>query len=111
MLPQKGFPTIGNLELLIMQLLNFALYFFIALVTDQKKNLAHYRALQSLPLILGDKYKSDADYLDTCRKKRNETEYEFAGNVSEDEVIELLDFCKELKSAVLTWLKKNGKGS
>ncbi len=76
-----------------------------------EKNLAHYRALQSLPLILGDKYKSDADYLDTCRKKRNETEYEFAGNVSEDEVIELLDFCKELKSAVLTWLKKNGKGS
>ena len=74
-----------------------------------EKNLAHYRTLQSLPIILGNKYKSDADYLDTCRKKRNETEYDFAGNVSEDEVRELLDFCKELKSAVLNWLKKNEK--
>ena len=71
-----------------------------------EKNLAHYRTLQALPLILGNKYKSDADYLDTCRKKRNETEYDFAGNISEDEVFELLNFCKELKSAVLIWLKK-----
>ena len=75
-----------------------------------EKNMAHYRTLQSLPLILGDKYKSDADYLDTCRKKRNETEYDFAGNVSEDEVIELLDFCHELRSHVLIWLKKSKRG-
>ncbi len=73
------------------------------------KNLAHYRTLQSLPLILGDKHKSDADYLDTCRKKRNETEYDFAGNVSEDEVAELMAFCVELKAEVLEWLKKNHK--
>jgi hypothetical protein len=74
-----------------------------------EKNLAHYRTLQSLPLILGDKHKSNADYLDACRKKRNETEYDFAGNVSEDEVQELLEFCDELKAEVLAWLKKNGK--
>jgi len=60
-------------------------------------------------LILGDKHKSNADYLDACRKKRNETEYDFAGNVSEDEVQELLDFCQELKSEVTAWLKKNHK--
>jgi hypothetical protein len=75
-----------------------------------EKNLAHYRTLQALPLILGDKYKSDADYLDTCRKKRNETEYDFAGNVSEDEVEELIKFCNELKVDVLAWLKKNQRG-
>jgi uncharacterized protein (UPF0332 family) len=74
-----------------------------------EKNLAHYRTLQSLPLILGDKQKSNADYLDTCRKKRNETEYDFAGNVSEDEVQELLEFCQELKLEVMAWLKKNHK--
>lgn len=72
-----------------------------------EKNLAHYRTLQALPLILGDKHKSNADYLDTCRKKRNETEYDFAGNVSEDEVEELMNFCDELKSEVIAWLKKN----
>ena len=71
--------------------------------------MAHHRTLQSLPLILGDKHKSNADYLDTCRKKRNETEYDFAGNVSEDEVQELLDFCQELKIEVKAWLKKNHK--
>lgn len=74
-----------------------------------EKNLAHFRTLQSLPLILGDKHKSNADYLDTCRKKRNETEYDFAGNVSEDEVEELMEFCDELKASVLEWLKKNHK--
>jgi uncharacterized protein (UPF0332 family) len=74
-----------------------------------EKNLAHYRTLQSLPLILGDKHKSNADYLDTCRKKRNETEYDFTGNVSEDEVQELLEFCLELKNEVAAWLKKNHK--
>ena len=42
-----------------------------------EKILAHYRTLQSLPLILGEKYKSDADYLDTCRKKRNEAGTKF----------------------------------
>lgn len=72
-----------------------------------EKNLAHFRTLQSLPLILGNKHKSNADYLDACRKKRNETEYDFAGNVSEDEVEELMDFCRELKAEVLAWLKKN----
>jgi uncharacterized protein (UPF0332 family) len=72
-----------------------------------EKNLAHFRTLQALPLILGNKHNENADYLDTCRKKRNETEYDFAGNVSEDEVEELLNFCLELKTEVLTWLKKN----
>lgn len=74
-----------------------------------EKNLAHYRTLQALPLILGDKHKANADYLDACRKKRNETEYDFAGNVSEDEVEELMNFCDELKTEVITWLKKNHK--
>lgn len=74
-----------------------------------EKNLAHYRTLQSLPLILGDKHKSNSDYLDACRKKRSETEYDFAGYVSEDEVQELLDFCQELKIEVKAWLKKNHK--
>ena len=72
-----------------------------------EKNLAHYRTLQALPIILSDKHKSSADYLDACRKKRNETEYDFAGNISEDEVEELMDFCGELKADVQAWLKKN----
>jgi len=74
---------------------------------DLKDALAHFRTLQALPEILGTQHKANADYLDTCRKKRNETEYDFAGNVSSDEVAELMKFCVELKSETLAWLKKN----
>ena len=35
------------------------------------RSLAHYRTLQALPLILGKAKKTDADYLDSCRIKRN----------------------------------------
>jgi hypothetical protein len=35
-----------------------------------EKNLAHYRTLQALPLILGKQHNSNADYLDACRKKK-----------------------------------------
>ncbi|PWU21724.1 MAG: hypothetical protein C5B49_02105 [Bdellovibrio sp.] len=56
-------------------------------------------------MILGDKHKSNADYLDSCRKKRNETEYDLAGNISEDEVEELINFCHELRKEVLRWLQ------
>jgi uncharacterized protein (UPF0332 family) len=71
-----------------------------------EKNLAHYRTLQALPLILGAKHKDNANYLDACRKKRNETEYDFAGSISEEEAQELIGFCKELKVEVIAWLKK-----
>jgi uncharacterized protein (UPF0332 family) len=74
-----------------------------------EKSLVHYRTLQSLPIIPGAKHNSNADYLDVCRKKRNQTEYDFAGNISEDEVDELMDFCKELRAEVQAWLKKNHK--
>jgi hypothetical protein len=36
----------------------------------------HYLTIQALPLILGTGRKADARYLDTCRIKRNEVEYE-----------------------------------
>src|SRR5437870_4103750 len=68
---------------------------------------AHFRTLQALPLILGDERKTDADYLDTCRKTRNIVEYESVGVVSEAEAKELIEFTKRLWQDVLQWLKKN----
>src|SRR5580693_8305394 len=44
-----------------------------------EKNLAHYRTLAALPLILGSTRKADADYLEACRTKRNIVEYDRAG--------------------------------
>ena len=68
--------------------------------------MAHYRTLQSLPLILGSDWQNDADYLDTCRSKRNKTEYDAVGQVTEDEAKELAAFAKKLRKEVIAWLEK-----
>ena len=66
-----------------------------------EKNLAHYRTMQALPLILGHERQDDADYLDTCRSKRNIAEYDDAGQVSAAEAKELASFAWELRVAVI----------
>lgn len=71
-----------------------------------EKNLAHYRTLQALPLILGAKRDDDADYLDACRAKRNTAEYDVAGTVSQSEANELREFSENLKKCVMDWLKQ-----
>jgi hypothetical protein len=71
-----------------------------------EKNLQHFRTLQALPLIMGDAKKADADYLDTCRNKRNIADYDRTGVVSESEAEELRAFVGELRGEVLAWLNK-----
>jgi len=71
-----------------------------------EKNLQHYRTIQALPLILGERYKEDARYLDTCRNKRNIAEYDYVGAASAGDVAELLVFVKELRNAIIQWLKE-----
>jgi uncharacterized protein (UPF0332 family) len=72
-----------------------------------EKNLAHYRTLAALPLILGSSHKDDADYLDACRAKRNTAEYDTAGTISQSEANELRSFAQELRTDVIAWLKAN----
>jgi uncharacterized protein (UPF0332 family) len=66
----------------------------------------HYYTIQSLPLILGDEFKDSADYLDACRKKRNEVEYDTVGTVAEEDVRELLTFIEKLRTDVFQWLNQ-----
>ena len=68
--------------------------------------LQHYRTIQAMPLILGESRKHDAIYLDSCRTKRNIVEYDLAGAASELEAKELLQFAKEFKKDVLSWVKE-----
>jgi len=53
------------------------------------------------------KTQADADYLDSCRIKRNTVEYDMAGRTSPEEAAELIEFCNELREDVLDWLRKN----
>jgi len=68
-------------------------------------DLQHYRTIAAMPLILGDSRAADAEYLDTCRKKRNIVEYERAGSISVTEADELLAFATEFRGVVANWLK------
>ncbi len=68
---------------------------------------AHFRTLQAIPLILGPARKADADYLETCRRKRNSVEYDRVGGATDSDVEELAAFVTELRAAVVPWLKRN----
>jgi hypothetical protein len=63
-------------------------------------------ALQSLPLILGTDWQDDADYMETCRSKRNKTEYDAVGQVTRAQAKELADFAKRLRKKAISWLKE-----
>lgn len=71
-----------------------------------EKNLQHYRTIQALPLILGADRKGDADFLDSCRSKRNVVEYDRIGAVSAAELGDLVELVKELREEVLQWLRE-----
>ena len=60
-----------------------------------EKSLAHYRTLAALPLILGERHKDNANYLDTCRTKRNTAEYDRAGVTTEEDAGELIGFVRD----------------
>jgi len=66
----------------------------------------HYRAIQSLAFTIGAS--TDLiDQLDSFRKKRNISDYERAGAVSEQEAREMLALAKSLRQTVTEWLKKH----
>jgi uncharacterized protein (UPF0332 family) len=67
----------------------------------------HYRVIQALPLVMGEQYSTLRNYLDNCRRKRNVSEYDAVGTISEKEAEDLLQTVKEFKIAVESWLKKN----
>ncbi len=67
----------------------------------------HYRVIQALPLVMGNDFTVIRDYLDNCRRKRNMSEYDAAGTISEKEVNDLLALVLSFKNQVEEWLKEN----
>lgn len=74
---------------------------------EAEKNLQHYRSIKAMPLILGSHRKEDAEYMNTCRAKRNIVEYDYTGATSENDVTEIIEFAEELKNEVINWLKSS----
>ncbi len=73
----------------------------------QRGQSAHYRVIQSLPLTLGIEFEETSRYLNTCRAKRNVSDYDAAGRISESEVHELIESAEELQQKLMGWLKEN----
>lgn len=66
----------------------------------------HFRVIQSLKFTIGLD-ESLIDKLDQFRKKRNISDYERAGLVSEGEVTEALSLANQLKKQVEQWIRSN----
>lgn len=64
----------------------------------------HYRTLQSLEYTIGLD-RDTVDHLDAFRKKRNTTEYDRAGTVSDHEADEMLQLATDLRARVEKWLR------
>ncbi len=75
-----------------------------------ERNLAHYRTLKALSVILGPEREDEAVYLDACRMKRNTLEYDNAGVTSEQDAAELLNYVLELRDVIIEWLKHKHSG-
>lgn len=65
----------------------------------------HYRTIQSLALTIGVSREQVA-VLDSFRKKRNISDYERAGMVSDKEAAEMIAFAGELRNQLHNWLEK-----
>jgi len=60
-----------------------------------------------MKIIMGNDYKELVDYFDSCRSKRNITDYDYAGTISNSEVEELISEAESFLESTLDWLKKN----
>lgn len=66
----------------------------------------HFRVIQSLAFTIG-LGRGEVLLLDQFRKKRNVSDYERAGLVSDQEASEMLELAREIQRQLLIWLKAN----
>jgi len=67
----------------------------------------HWTTFHVLPEIMGPQTQARADYFDSCRSKRNVTDYDRAGEISEHDAEEILAEAKTFRKELLAWLKVN----
>ena len=68
---------------------------------------AHQATFQALKLALGPTVHKAADYLDRCRRKRNDLAYDSQGVVSATDAAELLKHATALRKVVDAWIAKH----
>lgn len=67
----------------------------------------HATTLEAAGLILGTQHQALIDYFDTCRRMRNQVNYDVAGVASEAEAEELLEKAVEFRDVASRWVQNN----
>ena len=60
--------------------------------------------------MLGEGFTSLGEYLNTCRAKRNTSEYDRVGEIMSGEVTELIEAVEGLRAEVIEWLQTHHGG-
>ena len=68
---------------------------------------AHQATFEALKLALGPSSDKTADYLDRCRRKRNELTYDSEGVVSAADAAKLFKSAKSLHAEIEAWIAKH----
>ena len=68
---------------------------------------AHHTTFECLKLAMGKSIYRIANFLDKCRRKRNMADYDTAGVVTENEVVEMIKTANLLAKRVEEWIVKN----
>lgn len=67
----------------------------------------HWMTFRVLPKVMGDEHAELAEYFDLCRTKRNVSAYDRGGQISENEVEEIIAEVATFLQHVKEWLEKN----
>ena len=67
----------------------------------------HQTTFEALELAMGSSISALAVYFDTCRRKRNQVDYDLAHAVTETETEELIQKAGEFRGVVESWIRKH----
>lgn len=67
----------------------------------------HKVTFSTIPVALGPEFTLLSDYLERCRRKRNNLQYDQAGVATASEADELFRKCTTFRNDVLDWLRRN----
>lgn len=67
----------------------------------------HLRTILSLAMTFGINFEEISDYLNSCRSKRNISDYNKTGTISTNEVLEITETAEELIAEVKNWVGTN----
>ena len=67
----------------------------------------HVTTFEAIEIAMGSSVSALAAYFDTCRRKRNQVDYNRANAATETEAAELLSKAEEFRELVEKWIRKH----